>query len=126
MLKGGVAGLFGELAGPLFLAGRIWKPTAAYATNGDLTRNTPAATPCRVQVNKASERMVRDPGYTASDRALYILRDGLDVTFDSDCLIAVDDGPYAGTIWKIAAPIDGDPAAAYWLCRGVQQKAAPA
>jgi hypothetical protein len=31
-------------------------------------------------------------------------------------------GEYAGTVWRIGAPVDRDPAAAYWLCRGTLGK----
>jgi hypothetical protein len=124
MLAGGAAALFGQVLGPLYLAGRVYRNAATYANDGSLTRGeTPAA--CLVQVDAATERMIATEGYTATDRALYLLRSSYDGAFDTDCEIAVDEGPYAGSRWKVAAPIDGDPAGAYWLCRGVRQKAAP-
>lgn len=125
MLAGGAAALFGQLLGGSYLAGRIWRGTLSYATDGSLTRAEAPAT-CRVQVDAATERMVATEGYTASDRALYLLRASYDGEFDTDCEIAVDEGPYAGTRWKVAAPIDGDPAGAYWRARGVLQKPAGA
>lgn len=122
MLAGGAAALFGELLGPLYLAGRIWSNATTYATDGSLSRaETPAD--CLVQVDAATERMVAAEGYTTSDRALYVLRASYAGAFNTDCEIAVDEGPYAGTRWKVAAPVDSDPGAAYWLCRGVLQKA---
>lgn len=124
MLAGGAAALFGELLGPAYLAGRVWSTSTTFATDGSLSRSAPSAD-CLVQVDAATERMVQTEGYTASDRALYVLRSSFSGSIDSDSEIAVDEGPYAGTRWKVAAPIESDPAAAYWLCRGVLQKAAP-
>jgi len=125
MLGGGAAALFGELLGPSFLVGRVWSTAATYSADGSLSRSAPAAA-CRVQVDAATERMVQTEGYTASDRALYVLRSSFAGPFNTDCEISVDEGPYAGTRWRVASPIESDPAAAYWLCRGVLQRAAPA
>lgn len=122
MLAGGAAALFGELLSPLYLAGRVWSNITTYATDGSMTRAAPAAA-CLVQVDAATERMVQTEGYTTSDRALYVLRASFSGSLNTDCEIAVDEGPYAGTRWRVASPIDSDPAAAYWLCRGVLQKA---
>ncbi len=124
LLAGGAAALFGEILGGSFLAGRIWSGDLTYAADGSLTRAEEGAA-CLVQVDSATEEMISAEGYTTSDRALYVLRSSYAGEFNSDCEIAVDEGPYAGTRWKVASPIDGDPAAAYWLCRGVLQKAAP-
>lgn len=124
LLAGGAAALFGEILGGSYLAGRIWSTATTYATDGSMTRAQPE-TPCLVQVDSATEQMVNAEGYTASDRALYVLRSSFAGDVDTDCEIAVDEGPYAGSIWKVASPIESDPAAAYWLCRGVRQKAAP-
>lgn len=122
LLAGGAAALFGELLSPLYLAGRVWTGATTYATDGSMTRaGAPAG--CRVQVDAATERMVQTEGYTTSDRALYVLRSSFGGPLNTDCEIAVDEGPYAGSRWKVAAPIDSDPGAAYWLCRGVLQKA---
>lgn len=122
LLAGGAAALFGEVLGPLYLAGRVFTGAADYATDGSLTRSAGGGD-CKVQVDNATEQMIATEGYTASDRALYVLRASYAGQFDTDCEIAVDEGPYAGSRWKVAAPIDGDPAGAYWRCRGVLQKA---
>lgn len=122
LLGGGAAALFGELLGPLYLAGRVWSNATTYATDGSITRAAPAAD-CLVQVDAATERMVQAEGYTTDDRALYVLRSSFAGPLNTDCEIAVDEGPYAGSRWKVAAPVDSDPGAAYWLCRGVRQKA---
>ena len=124
LLGGGAAALFGEILGPSYLAGRIWTGGLAYAADGSMMRSE-AEFDCLVQVDAATEKMINTEGYTASDRALYVLRSSFAGDVDTDCEISVDEGPYAGTRWKVASPIDSDPGAAYWLCRGVLQKAAP-
>ena len=121
LLGGGAAALFGEIMAPLYLDGRVWSGETAYAPDGTMTR-TREASPCKVQVDSVTERMIAAEGYTESDRALYVLRASYDGPFDTDSEVSVDSGPYAGTRWKVAAPIDGDPVAAYWRCRGVLQK----
>lgn len=123
LLAGGAAALFGELLTPMYLAGRIFRGTTGYAPDGTMTRGEEPAD-CRVQVDSATEQMQAAEGYTTDDRALYVLRASYAGEFDSDCEIAVDEGPYGGTRWRVATPIDGDPAGAYWRCRGVLQKAA--
>lgn len=125
MLAGGAAALFGQLLGPIYLAGRLWRTSQVYDEAGGLTRSQ-TLSDCRVQVDAATEQMIATEGYTATDRALYVLRASFAGAFDSDCEIAVDEGPYGGTRWRVATPIDGDPAGAYWRCRGVLQAPAPA
>jgi len=121
MLAGGAAALFGELLGPAYLAGRVWAGATTYATDGSMTRAETVAD-CRVQVDAATERMVAAEGYTTSDRALYVLRSSFAGPLDSDCEVGVDEGPYSVTRWRVASPIESDPGAAYWLCRGVLLK----
>lgn len=125
LLGGGLAALFGELLGPAYLAGRVWSSATTYADDGSISRASLAAS-CLVQVDAATERMVQAEGYTTSDRAIYVLRSSFAGPLDTDCEISVDEGPYSGSRWKVAAPIESDPGAAYWLCRGVLQKAAGA
>lgn len=121
MLAGGAAALFGELFTPLYLAARVWTTATSYAPDGTLTRVQTEAD-CRAQIDAATEQMRAAEGYSTTDRALYLLRASFDGPLDSDCELEVDAGPYAGTRWRIAAPIESDPAAAYWLARGVLQK----
>lgn len=124
LLGGGAAALFGEIFAGSFLPARLWANATTYAADGTMTR-TETAADCLVQVDRATERMVQSEGYTATDRALYVLASSYDGPVDTDYEIGVDEGPYAGTRWKIAAPIDRDPAAAYWLVRGVMQTPDP-
>lgn len=120
MLAGGAAALFGAIFSPLYLAGRVWTTATTYDARGEMQRAQASAADCRVQVDAATERMREAEGYSTTDRALYVLRSSFSGAFDSDCEITVDEGPYAGSRWKVAAPIESDPAAAYWLARGVR------
>lgn len=124
-LSGGVAALFGELLGPIYLPATLRRVGNTYDTQGTLRRNG-AARACRAQVDRATERMVATEGYTATDRGIYILAASLegDEPVDTDHEIEMLEGEYAGGIYRLASPIDRDPACAYWLCRGVAKKAA--
>lgn len=123
LLGGGLQALFGEILGGAYLAGRVFAQATVYAPDGSFTRGVAAAA-CKLQVDEATEQMQAAEGYTSSDRAIYVLRSTYAGTLDTDAEIAVDEGPYAGTRWKVASPITSDPGAAYWLVRGVRQKAA--
>ncbi len=128
LLGGDAAELFGELFSDEYLPGTLTGVVSTYNDDGDL-QIAEGERECRVQVEKATERMTRSEGYTESNRALYILAAPTgelpaiaDLT--SDHRVVVNAGPYAGTTFKIASPIDRDPAGAYWLVRGVESKAA--
>lgn len=128
LLGGDAAALFGELLGDEYLAATLHKGTLTYDDEGDVTRAS-APTDCRVQVERATERMIAADGYAETDRAIYVLAQpggGLDpiTALDSDHEITVTEGPYAGQTYKVSSPIDRDPAGAYWLCRGVESKGA--
>lgn len=123
MLNGGVARLFGELLSPLFLPAIVTAQGTNYAAGGRLQR-TPSRRTCRAQVDRCTERMVATEGYTDTDQAIYILADTLEGGVDTDCSVEMLEGPYAGQVFRLASPIDRDPAVAYHLARGMKQKAA--
>lgn len=123
LLGGGVAALFGEILAPVFLPAVLTTQEATYAPGGRLQR-TPTLYSCRAQVDRCTERMVAADGYTTTDRAIYILASGLEAKVETGHLIEISEGPYAGSHWRLASPIERDAAAAYWLCRGVEEKQA--
>lgn len=123
MLSGGAAALFGELLTPLYLPARLSRQSETYTRGGALRRGAEPED-CLAQVDRATERMVNTEGYTATDRAIYILATSLEGGMDTDCTIEILEGPYAGKVFAIASPVDRDPACAYWLCRGVAKKTA--
>lgn len=124
LLGGDAAALFGELLAGEYLPGTLRTVTDVYDAQGNLVRQT-ADTPCRVQVERATERMLASEGYTATDRAIYVLAEpggGLPTVnaLDTSAQIIVEAGPYAGSVYKVSSPVDRDPAGAYWLCRAVK------
>ena len=124
LLDGGAAAAFGELLSPLYLPARLRSAATTY-TEGGAIRRARAPRACRVQVDRATERMVGTEGYTDTDRSIYILASSVEGgagDIDTDADVEVLEGPYAGEIFKLAAPIDRDPAAAYVLARGVRKK----
>lgn len=123
ILSGGAAALFGELFAPLYLPATVYSGAAAYDLEGEITR-TSTSRSCRAQVDAATETMRAAEGFSATDRAIYILATSLDGALDSDAEVVVHEGPYAGTRWRLHAPIERDPAGAYWLARGVLPRAA--
>lgn len=123
LLSGGAAALFGELFAPLYLPATVTSVTATYDEKGTLRRGT-APRDCLAQVDRCTERMVQAEGYTDTDRGVYILSASLEGGVDTDCEIVVLEGEYADTRWRLASPIDRDPAAAYWLARATRVKVA--
>lgn len=121
LLDGGAAALFGEVMAPLYLAARVRVMATTYTATGDLQRvGTDLA--CLAQVDRATEAMRALPDAAATDRALYVLAASFAGTLVEGAEIEMLAGAYAGTTWRVADPIDRDPAAAYWLCRGVLGK----
>lgn len=125
LLGGDAAALFGELLAGEYLPAMLHVTVDTYDGEGKLSRTT-TARPCRAQVERATERMAQAEGYTAGDRAVYVLArppgplDPIDA-LDTGAEITIGNvGPYAGQHFKIGAPIDRDPAGAYWLARGTQ------
>lgn len=125
LLDGGGAALFAEVLSPLYLPATVYAMASTYNARGDLQR-TPTERGCRAQVDVATERMRQQPDFAATDRAIFILSTTLEGELNSDAEVAVHAGPYAGTRWKVADPIDRDPCGAYWRCRGVLGKVVPA
>lgn len=125
LLSGGAAALFGELLAPLYLPATLSDTTDSYDTKGTLRRGANAPRDCLVQVDRCTERMTQAEGYTDTDRAMYILATSLEGDAVTGQEIEVHEGEYAGTKWRLAAPIDRDPATAYWLARGARVKGAP-
>lgn len=118
LLDGGASALFSEIMSPLYLPATARSTTRAYDNKGDLT-TTSAARSCRAMVDQATESMRRDPDYTAADRAVYVLAATLEGELVEGDDVEVHSGPYAGTRWRVATPIDRDPAGSYWRFRGV-------
>lgn len=117
------AALFGDIFYPEYLAATLGTGDLAYDNEGRITRSSDPID-CRVQVDRATERMERAEGFTITDQAIYILAQPggsypAIALVESGYVVTVNEGPFAGSKFKIAPPIDRDPAGAYWLCRAV-------
>lgn len=124
LLGGDLAALFGELLAGEYLPGSLRANIDTYDERGNLARGGEPVE-CRVQVESATETMRQAEGYTADDVAVFVLAKPGGALPDIDALnsnheITVLAGPYAGSAFKVGAPISRDPGAAYWLCRGVR------
>jgi hypothetical protein len=122
-LINGAAAMFGELLTPMYAAARLVRHDETY-DRGQLRREA-RGTDCRAQVDRATEKMMNAEGYTATDQGIYILSAGLEGGVESNAKLEILEGPYQGDVYRLALPIDRDPAGAYWLCRGVKEKQAP-
>lgn len=123
LLDGGAARFFGEILSPLYLRADLRRVTVSKGARGAVVR-TATVLACRASVDRATERMVATEGYTDTDRAIYILATSLAGNVATDDEITLLEGPYSGTAFKLASPIDRDPAGAYWLARGMRGRAA--
>jgi hypothetical protein len=124
LLSGGAAALFGELFSSLYLRAVLVQRTESSSDLGKLRRSRTERN-CLAQVDRCTERMVAAEGYTDTDRGIFILAASVgDGGVDTGCEIEMQEGPYAGQAFRLASPIDRDPAAAYWLARGARVKAA--
>ena len=121
LLIGGAKALFGELLHGAYAAATLHGATITTYDAGGKLRRTRSETPCRVQVESATERMRNADGFTGLDRALYILAHGLEGGVDTDAEITVHEGEHAGTRFRVAS-VECDPAGAYYLCRGVARR----
>jgi hypothetical protein len=122
LLDGGAAALFGELMTPLYLPATLTDTTGTtYTEKGRVVRNS---TPrdCLAQVDSCTEAMREAEGYTDTDRGVFILAASLEGEALTGQEITVHKGPYAGTPWRLASPIDRDPAGAYWRARAARVK----
>lgn len=122
LLDGGAAALFAEIFTPLYLPATVYAASTTYNGRGDPRRSL-AEHDCRAQVDGATQTMRTQPDFAATDRAVYVLADTLEGELLEGHEVVVHAGPYAGTRWRVAAPVDRDPAGAYWLARAVLGKA---
>ncbi len=114
LLGGDVAALFGEIMAPMYLRATLRSVATVFDDRGGQTR-TGADSAILVQVDAATQSMRAVDGFAATDRSLLVLS-----AVASDDQITVLEGPHAGSRWRVADPIDRDPAGAYWRCRAVE------
>jgi hypothetical protein len=112
LLDGGGAALLSSIFAPLYLPGSIINVTTVYDEVGEPTL-TETTSDARVQVDAMTESMRAQEGASDEDRRIIVLAPAI---LDTDAIIAVNGGPYAGSRWLVMA-IDRDPVAAYTQCR---------
>lgn len=133
LLSGGGAALFGEIFGGVFLPATIRTAMENTYDQGGTLRRGAEPRPCRIQVDRATQRWRDEPGFSANDVSVLILdswRDEagalvrLEGPVEPGNIVAPGAGPYTGQRFRLAAPIERDPAGAGWLARGVQERKA--
>jgi hypothetical protein len=114
------AGFAAQFGGPFYDGTVTWPGTPTYDSGGSIdTPADPVTSECQVQVDVATEDMRTDAGFVATDMRLLVLASSLTGTLDTTARIAVDAGPYAGTVWTLHSATR-DPAGIGWECRGRQ------
>jgi hypothetical protein len=117
LLDGGISALFGGVFGALYLDGTITQVAATDDGKGGGVEALGDPVPCKVQVDRCTEAMRREPGYTARDVRLIVLQQGVTMDLDTDCRVTVK-----GVTYDIGS-VDVDPARSYWDCRGIERRA---
>lgn len=118
LLNGGAKAVFGELMGPLYLAARVTDRTLSYGADGTIEAGAEPRT-CKAKVDSATERMREAPGYTETDRAIFILAASITGELTTDADVEILEGDYAGSKFHISS-VDRPPGCSYFLCRGAR------
>ena len=108
------AAFSGAFEGPYYDAVALWpgEPTRD-AGGGIISAGVPISTPCKVQVDSATELMRRDAEYRDGDVRLIVI----DIAaLDTDARIQIATGPRAGT-WMVQT-VTRDPVGIGFDCRG--------
>lgn len=117
LLDGGISALFGTVFSGLFLPATLTRVAVTNDGEGGASVAEDSQ-PCSAQVDSVTEAMRQAPGYTTKDVRLIVLQSGVTGgQIDTDCKVTMNAGAYAGTTFKLSAPITVDPASSYWECR---------
>lgn len=121
-LDGGAAALFGEIFDGVFLPAMVRDASGdvSYNAQGTLQRGGNPPRSCKVQIDRATERWRDEPGFSATDVSIIVLASSLEGGVQAGNVITATAGPYANTPYRLAAPIERDPAGAGWVARGVR------
>ncbi|GGO96553.1 hypothetical protein [Stakelama pacifica] len=110
-LAGTVAAAVGA---PFYAAERLTETAPVLDAGGSIvTPGTLVRTPCRCQVDDATDAMRQDASFVQGDVRLIVL--GLD-SLTTDARISVTEGPGAGT-YSVQS-VSRDPAGVGFVCRG--------
>lgn len=116
LLNGGAKALFGELLGGSYPAARLYTGEPNYDNEGTLQMGD-GGIACKAKVDSATERMRTEPGFSQTDRSIFILAASFAGEAKVGHEIEILEGPYAGSKFGIAS-VDRPGGASYWLCRG--------
>ena len=114
LLDGGLQRIFGAAFSSIYLPATLHIVMRDYAANGDVT-TVEINTPVRAHKDAATESMRRDPGYTGTDVAIFILQDGVATAPTTDHEITLQ-----GERWGIGS-VTSDAASTHWIVRGVKR-----
>jgi len=108
---------FAEQFGAPFVDGvATWQGTATRDAGGSITApGTPASYTCKVQFDAATQAMRAAEGFLETDVRLIVLAASLARTLDSEAVVSVGSGQYAGT-WALLS-CTRDPAGVGYECR---------
>lgn len=112
LLSGDGAALLSRIFSRLYVSGTVIAVTTTYDQVGEPTA-VETETPARVQVDAMTEAMRGQDGAADSDRRILVLAP---ITFDTDAVIAVNEGPYAGSRWLVMTTAN-DPCLSYTEAR---------
>lgn len=115
LLDGGIAALFGDVFGSLYLSAVLERVVKSPDGEGGATTVT-TTQPCKVQQDRVTDAMRADGGYTENDVRFLILQAGIIGPLDSDCRLV-----FEGVRYLLASP-EQDPTRSYWACRATPQE----
>lgn len=113
LLTGGIAALFSDVFGSIYLDCRIRRVTRATDGVGDITE-TSATKSAKVQVDAVTEAQRLEAGYAGSDVRLIILGCGQGEINSGDVLTV------CGTDYKLGPVLTEDPAKSHIVARGIR------
>lgn len=101
-----------------FLGTARWVDAPTLDDGGSIVApGTPVEIACDVQVDSVTEAMRGSAEYRDKDMRLLILAVGLPRPVDTNAVVTIGDGPFAGTSWR-PVTVSRDPAGAYFECLG--------
>lgn len=114
----GFSAVFG---GPYFAGTVTTQIEVEHDAGGDVIPGSGGtlARSCDVQIDAADYAMRRTDGFVEGTMRCLILVKTLEGALDTDAVVSVDAGPYAGTTWQVSG-IDKDALGTHWIGKAVE------
>lgn len=114
LLSGDGASILTNIFNRIYVSGAVGTTVTTYS---DVGEPTPVVTyaPARVQVDNMTEAMRGAEGASDTDRRILVLATA-GISVDTDAVLLVNEGPYAGSYWLVMA-VTRDPCGAVFDCR---------